>query len=129
MGNPARMEDDKARQLLTEERTRLQALLSRMDDTGDESQADSISELSTVDQHLADVGSETFERTKDLSVHEDVEGRLDDIARAFDKLESGTYGTCESCGKPIPDERLEAVPGARYCVEHQAAQEGTVPAQ
>ena len=123
------MEDDRARQLLTEERTRLQGLLSRIDDTADASQEDSLSELSTADQHPADVGSETFERTKNLSLQEDVDGRLTDIERALEKLDAGTYGTCEICGNAIPDERLEIVPAARHCVEHQAAQERTVPAE
>lgn len=120
------MNDDRARQLLDAERTRLEGLRGRIDDAGDASQEDSLSELSTVDQHPADVGSETFERTKDLSFQEDVEGRLEDIARALDKLDDGTYGTCEVCGEAIPDERLEAVPAARYCVKHQAAREGAV---
>lgn len=123
------MDNDKARQLLTAERTRLERLRNGIDGVGDASQEDSTSELSTVDQHPADVGSETFERTKDLSVQEEIDGRLDDLARALEKLDSGTYGTCEVCGKPIPDERLEALPGARYCVEHQAAQERGVPAE
>ena len=122
------MDDDKARKLLNEERTRLEGL-RRMDDPGVDAQEDSTSELSTVDQHPADVGSETFERTKNLSLQEDIDGRLADIARALDKLDSGVYGTCEVCDEPIPDERLEIVPAARFCVEHQAAQEGTVPAE
>lgn len=116
-----------ARRLLTEERTRLEDLRNRIDGTGEEGQEDSLSELSTVDQHPADVGSETFERTKDLSVQEDVDGRLADIERALGKLDAGTYGTCEECGRAIPDERLEAVPAARFCIEHQSAQERREP--
>ena len=123
------MDNDKARQLLTEERTRLEGLLNRVDDVSDETQEDSVSELSSVDQHPADAGSETFERTKDLSLHEDVTARLEDVTRAFEKLDSGAYGACEVCGEPIPDERLEAVPAARNCVEHQAAQERGVAAE
>jgi DnaK suppressor protein len=129
MGNHRRMDNDKARQLLTAERIRLESLRDGIDGVADSGQEDSTSELSTVDQHPADVGTETFERTKDLSVQEEIAGRLDDLARALDKLDSGTYGTCEVCGEPIPDERLEALPGARYCVEHQAAQERGVPAE
>lgn len=123
------MDNDKARQLLTEERTRLEGLLNRIDDVSEEGQEDSVSELSTVDQHPADAGSETFERTKDLSVHEDVTVRLEEVARAFDKLDAGTYGVCETCDQPIPDERLEAIPGARFCIEHQAAHERGVAAE
>ncbi len=117
------MDNDKARQLLTDERTRLEGLQNRIDNVGDESQEDSVSELSTVDQHPADVGSETFERTKELSVQEEVSGHLDDVGLAFEKLDAGTYGKCEVCGDAIPDERLEALPAARYCIEHQAAHE------
>jgi DnaK suppressor protein len=62
-------------------------------------------------------------------LQEDLEGRLADIARAFDKLEDGTYGTCEICGKDIEDERLEAIPAARLCFEHQAEQERAAPAE
>lgn len=118
------MDKDKARQLLIEERERLEGLRNLVSDTGEDGQEDSLSELSTLDQHPADVGSETFERTKDLSLQEDVTGRLEDVARAFEKLEDGTYGTCEACGEPIPEERLEVMPAARYCVEHQAEREG-----
>jgi RNA polymerase-binding transcription factor DksA len=123
------MDDDRARRLLNEERERLEGLRSRMDDPAEDAQEDSVSELTTADQHPADMGSETFERTKNLSLQEDIDGRLADIARALDKLDSGAYGTCEACGRPIPDERLEAVPAARFCVDHQAEQERAVPAE
>ncbi len=113
------MEDDKAKQLLLEERARLEGL-SGIDD---QSQEDSSSELSTIDQHPADVGSETSERTKELALQEDAAARLEDVARAFEKLGDGSYGTCEACGGPIPEERLEAMPAARFCVEHQEQQE------
>jgi RNA polymerase-binding transcription factor DksA len=123
------MENDQARKLLEEERTRLEGLRGRIDDPAEDAQEDSLSELTSADQHPADMGSETFERTKNLSLQEDIDGRLADVARALEKLASGTYGTCEICGNAIPDERLEAVPAARYCVEHQAEQERTAPAE
>ena len=87
------MDNDKARQLLTEERERLEGL-NRVTDAGEAAQEDGLSELSTVDQHPADVGSETFERTKELALQEDAAGRLDDVVRALDKLEDGSYGKC-----------------------------------
>ena len=128
MGNPRRMDNDRARQLLNEERTRLEELRERMENLADGSQEDDLSELSTVDQHPADVGSETFERSKELSVKEDLAGRLEDVERALAKLDDGSFGKCEVCGAAIPDERLEAVPAARLCLEHQAAREKGVPA-
>ena len=41
---------------------------------------------------------------------------LDDIEHALQRLAQGTYGHCEACGVPVPFERLEAIPAARYCV-------------
>jgi DnaK suppressor protein len=45
---------------------------------------------------------------------------LVDVVRAQDKLAEGTYGTCDVCGRPIPAERLEALPWATLCVEDAA---------
>ncbi len=39
-----------------------------------------------------------------------------DVQHALDRFDDGTYGTCEACGRPIPFERLEAIPQARHCV-------------
>lgn len=64
-------------------------------------------------------GTETFERTKDLAVREQIDARLADIDAALDKIEAGTYGQCEICGRVIDPARLEARPSVRYCYEHQ----------
>jgi RNA polymerase-binding transcription factor DksA len=72
-----------------------------------------------VDQHIADMGTETFEREKAESIRISMEGQLADIDHALGRLEAGDYGTCEICGKKIPDARLKARPAARYCVEDQ----------
>lgn len=80
-------------------------------------------ELSSVDQHQADIGTETFERSKDLSILDEVEAELAEIEHALQRLDEGTYGTCEACGKTIPDDRLEAMPATRFCVEDQAKAE------
>lgn len=44
--------------------------------------------------------------------------QLDDIDAALARIDSGTYGTCERCGNPIGAARLEAMPAARFCIEH-----------
>ncbi len=69
------------------------------------------------------MGTETFEREKDLSILENVESELADIEHALRRIAEGTYGTCEACGRPIDEARLEAMPAARLCVEDQAAAE------
>jgi RNA polymerase-binding transcription factor DksA len=84
------------------------------------------SELSSVDQHQAELGTETFERERDLTALMMVEAELEDIQRALRKIEQSTYGVCEECGKPIAFERLEAKPWARYCIVHQEQMEKAV---
>jgi RNA polymerase-binding transcription factor DksA len=122
------MDTDLARQRLADERARLDGVRSTFDDEGlaDESESDSLGELSSYDQHQADVGTETFEREKDLSILEQVEAELADVEHALRRLDDGTYGTCEVCGKVIPDDRLEAMPATRLCLEHQAEAEREV---
>ena len=119
------MDNDVVRQRLDEERARLQGLKDNFTEEGlgETDQGDSMSELSGVDQHQADIGTETFEREKDLSILERVEGELSDVDRALERLDDGTYGTCEACGRPIGEARLEAMPATRFCVEDQAMAE------
>ena len=122
------MDMDLARQRLAEERERLEGVRSTFDDEHltDQSENDSVGELSSYDQHQADMGTETFEREKDLSILEQVEAELADVEHALRRLDEGSYGTCEVCGKVIPDERLEAMPATRLCLEHQAQAEREV---
>ena len=121
------MDTDLARQRLADERARLDGVKSTFDDDGlVQTETESVGELSSYDQHQADMGTETFEREKDLSILEQVEAELADVEHALRRLDDGTYGTCEVCGKAIPDERLEAMPAARFCLQHQAEAEREV---
>jgi len=124
-GTLGRMETDQARQRLEDERARLEGVRSTFADEQltDLSELDSLGELSSYDQHQADVGTETFEREKDLSILERVEAELTDVEHALQRLDDGTYGTCEACGRPIDEARLEAMPATRLCVDDQARAE------
>lgn len=117
------MDPSQARDLLDQERTRLSGVRSELDSVHDESERESLNELTVSDQHQGDVGTETFNREADLSLLEQVEAELTDIEIALRRLDEGTYGSCEACGQPIGDERLEALPATRFCIEHQAAAE------
>jgi RNA polymerase-binding transcription factor DksA len=118
------MDEDKARQALLEERDRLQGVRATFDDDGlDSTETDSVGELSSIDQHQADLGTETFEREKDLSIIERIEAELHDVEYALQRLDDGTYGTCEACGRPIGEARLDAMPAARLCLDDQAQAE------
>jgi RNA polymerase-binding transcription factor DksA len=119
------MDADEARRRLEAERARLTEVRDEFDveHLSDESESDSLSELSSVDQHQADVGTETFEREKDISILEQVEAELADVEHALRRLDDGTYGTCEACGQRIDDDRLQALPAARFCLNDQAVAE------
>src|SRR5947209_9986308 len=119
------MDADEARQRLEAERTRLTEVRADFDveNLTEESEDENVGELSAIDQHQADVGTETFEREKDLSILEQIDAELADVEHALKRLDDGTYGTCEVDGKPIPEERLEAMPAARFCLEHQVQAE------
>lgn len=118
------MDSDTARSRLLEERERLSATLANLESDA-EAQKESLQELSVVDEHQGDIGTETFEREKDLSIIESVQASLEDIDAALGRVDSGTYGNCQICHQPIGDERLDAVPATRFCVDHQAEIERT----
>lgn len=117
------MDTTAARERLDQEKERLRALIGNMADDNNEGGHNGGDELTTVDQHPADAGSETFEREKDMAILNNLEDQIAEIEKALARVDEGTYGTCEACGKPIGDERLEVVPTARYCVEDQGARE------
>lgn len=122
------MEPEAARGRLDDERTRLGRIRDEFvaDGLTSESEEDSLGELSSADQHQADVGTETFNRERDLSILESVQAELADVEHALRRLDEGTYGTCEACGRPIDENRLEAMPAARFCLEDQATAEREV---
>lgn len=80
-----------------------------------------IGELSAYDNHPGDLGSETFERGKDVALTERARHRLEAIDRALERMDRGTYGRCAICGQPIPFERLLAVPYVDRCADHAEA--------
>ncbi|HUH07192.1 MAG TPA: TraR/DksA C4-type zinc finger protein, partial [Egibacteraceae bacterium] len=79
--------------------------------------------ITEVDPRGADAGTETFDREVDLSMVEHAEAELREIDEAFQRLERGGYGTCQECGRLIPDNRLEVVPATHYCIDHQQQSE------
>jgi len=79
---------------------------------------ESVGELSNYDNHPGDLGTELFERQKDIALNAHAEKELEDINCALHAMAEGTYGICSACGRDIPYERLEAVPTADKCFEH-----------
>lgn len=82
---------------------------------------DSVDELSTVDNHPADLATELFERQKDMALRTHNKDELEKIEYALKKMEEGTYGLCEICNEEIPYDRLVAIPYTSYCIKHSEA--------
>ena len=74
-----------------------------------------------LDDEVADAGTSTFEREKDLSIENNVRDLLQKIHRALERMDQGTYGVCERCGKPIPKVRIKALPYADLCIDDAQA--------
>ncbi len=70
------------------------------------------------DENVADSGQVAAEQGEVRVVASTLQEQLDDVEHALQRLDDGTYGTCETCGQPIADARLEAMPATRYCIEH-----------
>jgi len=107
------MDQKRAAELLAAQRARVESALEELDPAA----AD---ELSNVDQHPADAGSELFEQERDAGLAQRLREELAAIERAEERLMSGTYGLSIESGDAIPDERLEAMPTAERTVEEQA---------
>ncbi|WP_066634954.1 TraR/DksA C4-type zinc finger protein [Desulfolucanica intricata] len=109
---------------LLEEKDQLEKRIHGIDEGGlGTSLDDSISELSSYDNHPADVGSEVFERSKDFALREDAMIKLRAVKDALSNIDRGTYGRCEVCGQEIPSERLEAMPYTTMCKDCKAKNE------
>ncbi len=75
------------------------------------------------DSHLGDSATETLDREIEQSLEENAEHLLASIDAALERIDNGTYGICERCGRPIGEERLEALPYATKCIECKRLEE------
>jgi len=80
---------------------------------------DDAGDLSSYGQHMADAGTDTFDRDFALSLVSNEQEALSEIEAAIKRIRDGTYGICEITAKPISKERLLAVPFTRYSAEAQ----------
>lgn len=77
----------------------------------------------TAGDDQADTGSKTFEREQEISLAKSILERTNQVERALERLDEGSYGWCERCGDPIPVERLAAFPSATLCVKCKQLEE------
>jgi DnaK suppressor protein len=64
----------------------------------------------------SEAASEQIETERQRTLVQRLNMQLAEIEQCLQKIENGTYGICDDCGQPIPEERLEALPKARYCL-------------
>jgi DnaK suppressor protein len=108
------VDPERARELLTAERQRIERALARLapTDTG---------ELSDYQSDPGNIASELYQEEFDEGRSDDLRRDLEAVERAEARLAAGTYGISVESGKPIPDERLEAVPTAERTAEEETA--------
>ena len=81
---------------------------------------ESAQEMAGYSLHMADSGTDNFDRDFALSLLSSDQDAIYEIEEALKRIEKNTYGTCELTGKPIPRSRLEAIPWTRFTVQAQA---------
>jgi DnaK suppressor protein len=109
------MDPERARELLAAERERIERMLVRLrhEDTGEPAD----------EEDPANLASELYQDELDDGLAEDLREALAAVERAEARLAAGTYGLSVESGKPIPDDRLVAVPTAERTAEEEAAHE------
>ena len=109
------------RKLLEEEKARLLHAVGFLEKENPGSISDELGELAEggTDNHLADTATAMYDRELDEGLEEGARDTLAEIDAALQRIEDGTYGICEVCGKPIGADRLKALPWTRLCIDDQ----------
>ncbi len=106
---------------LESERGELAAQLTTIEDQAFAATQSDMSGDVGVDDESADAGTATFEREKELSIEQNVRDLIQKIDRALKRIDDGTYGICERCGKPIEKARIKALPYVDLCIKDAQA--------
>jgi RNA polymerase-binding protein DksA len=117
------VDTDRFRERLLEERSRVVDAIDNIHAENPGSIGEETEELTFQDNHLGDVATATFDREMASTLEENSSHVLAEIDDALARIENGTYGLCGRCGKPIGEERLEALPWATLCIEDKRRQE------
>lgn len=110
------------RERLLKEKERLESEQKYVASTMQQSQSEWIDD-EAYQNHLADIGTETFMRENDLSLSLNIKDLLAKVNDALKRIDDGTYGICRVCGRPIEKERLEAIPFTDLCIEDKKKEE------
>ena len=106
------MDADRARELLANERLRIERALGRLGHQDDGEVAG---------EDAASLATDLYQDEFDEGLAEDLRAQLAEVERAEERLTAGTYGLSIESGRQIPDERLEAVPAAELTADEEQA--------
>ncbi len=117
---------DDTRRVLEDERQQTLHRLARL--TGDFDDVVAASrDTNADDEHDPEGSTIAFERSQvDALIHR-ARTQLDEVDAAVERVDAGRYGTCEDCGRPVGEERLEAMPLARLCIRCARTRSTTRP--
>jgi DnaK suppressor protein len=113
---------DRFRRVLESEQARLRHALTAVNHEGSLIEETGDLAIGSGD-HIADSATDTFMRELDGGLEENAEHLLEEIEGALRRIDDGSYGMCALCGRPIDEERLEAVPYATLCLDDKRARE------
>ena len=105
----APQEEESVRAELERERDLLRGKVQELDAKGDDLEYDG---------NFADSAQVAAEMGENRVLYDQLRRDLDDIEKALARMDEGTYGTCEVCGKEIGEARLEIMPSTRVCIDH-----------
>ena len=71
-----------------------------------------------LDENFADTAQVAAEQVENRTLAATLKDQLDDVEAALGRIDQGSYGTCETCETPIAAARLDAMPSARFCIDH-----------
>jgi RNA polymerase-binding protein DksA len=111
------------RQRLLDERQRVLDAIENIHSENPGSLGEETEEPTFQGNHLGDVATATFDREMASTLEENSTHVLGEIDAALARIEEGTYGACERCGQPIGEERLDALPWAKLCIDDKRKQE------
>jgi len=117
---------DHYKKIIIQKRKELLKQLEQLQDSGlNSSMSDSTGDHSTYSLHMADQGTDTMEREKQYMFAAREQNYLYHLDLALERIESGEFGMCVSCGAEIGEERLEAAPHVRLCINCKSKEELT----
>lgn len=108
---------------LNEERERTEADLAGLDSEMVVLGVSQQDEGGGAGNHIADDATDVMEQQRNLALIANLQERRREIARSLERLDEGTYGSCERCQQPIAPERLEVLPFATLCIACQSLED------